>query len=154
MALYLVQHALSLPKAQDPEKGISPAGRADTERIAGVAQGYGVPVSKIIHSGKKRARETAGIFSEVLSPPQGVATAQGLGPLDDVTALAGSLKNGPEDLMLVGHLPFLERLTAMLVTGQTDKPIFRFQNSGIVCLENDPDKGGWVVAWALMPNIG
>ena len=59
MALYLVQHGKSLPKDQDAEQGLSQEGMADVERIAGVAQGYGVRVRTIQHSGKKRARQTA-----------------------------------------------------------------------------------------------
>ncbi len=59
MSIYLVQHGLSLPKDIDPEKGLSEKGAADVNRIAEVAQGYGVQVSRIVHSGKKRARETA-----------------------------------------------------------------------------------------------
>jgi phosphohistidine phosphatase len=153
MALYLVQHALSLPKTKDPEKGISPQGRADAERIAQVAAGYGVRVSGIRHSGKKRAMQTAEIFDAALSPKNGVEAITGLNPLDDVTALAENVSDH-DDLLLVGHLPFMERLAALLITGQAEKPVFKFQNAGIVCLVNDPKKGGWVVAWALMPNIG
>lgn len=78
---------------------------------------------------------------------------EGLKPMDDPAGWIESLKN-PNDLMLVGHLPFMERLTSLLVTGRMEKPVFRFQNGGIVCLANDPDKGGWVIAWTLMPRIG
>jgi phosphohistidine phosphatase len=56
--------------------------------------------------------------------------------------------------MLVGHLPFMERMTAYLVTGSAAKPIFKFQNSGIVCLNRDPEIGSWMIVWSLMPNIG
>ena len=153
MALYLVQHALSLPKDKDPQKGISPQGRDDARRIAEVAQGYGVGVSRIVHSGKKRAVETADIFAQALTPAGGIKTTQGLNPMDDVAMSAETLVN-ENDLMVVGHLPFMERLTSFLVTGNTEKPIFRFQNAGIVCLENDPDKGGWVICWTLMPHVG
>jgi phosphohistidine phosphatase len=59
-----------------------------------------------------------------------------------------------EDIMLVGHLPFMERMTAFLITGSIDKPVFKFQNSGIVCMDKDLETKSWVVKWALMPNIG
>jgi len=152
MAIYLVQHGKSLPKDQDPEQGLSPKGLDDVRRIAGVARGYGVPVASIVHSGKKRALQTAEIFAEALNPPQGVKHMDGLKPLDDVTAVASGLK--PESgLMLVGHLPFMERLTSFLITGDTDRPVFAFQNGGIVCLDEDPDGKGWVIKWTLMPQI-
>jgi phosphohistidine phosphatase len=153
MALYLVQHALSRPKTEDPEKGISPTGRADTERIAAVAAGYGVHVSGILHSGLKRAAETAGIFADALHPPEGVGVVDGIAPLDDPAPVADTLD--PEgNVMLVGHLPFMERLAGLLVTGSLDTPVYRFQNSGIVCLNRHPDQGNWVVFWSLSPRIG
>jgi phosphohistidine phosphatase len=152
MALYLVQHGLSLPKDKDPQKGISTEGISETERIAEVAKGYGVPVAGITHSGKTRARQTAEIFASALKPEGGVDERSGLNPLDDVADFAGTI-NSAENRMFVGHLPFMERLTAYLITGSVDKPVIKFQNSGIVCLDEDPDSRLWVVKWALMPNI-
>ena len=52
MTLYLVQHGKSLPKDIDPDRGLSEEGITETERIAGVAKGYGVAVSLIRHSSK------------------------------------------------------------------------------------------------------
>ena len=152
MALYLVQHGLSLPKEEDPAKGLSAEGLSDVKRIAGVAQGYGVKVARIVHSGKTRARQTAEIFAEALSPAQGVDTASGINPLDDVEAFAASLGDGA-DTMYVGHLPFMARLAAFLLTGTADKPIFKVQNGGILCLEKEAELQSWVIKWALMPKI-
>lgn len=153
MALYLVQHGKSLPKDIDPDQGLSDEGIAETKRIADVARGYQVKVSLIRQSGKKRARQTAEILAEALNPVGGVAEVSGLKPLDDVAACAAAL-DAAANTMLVGHLPFMERMASYLVTGSVEKPIFRFQNSGIVCLEKDPESGSWVIAWTLMPNIG
>ena len=33
-------------------------------------------------------------------------------------------------------------------------PVFAFQNGGIVCLKENPEAGGWMIAWSLMPHIG
>lgn len=153
MALFLVQHGKSLPKDEDPSKGLSKAGIDETEQIAQVAKGYGVRVSGIAHSGKTRALQTAEIFASALKPEGALQEISGLNPLDDVAAIAGSLDSA-EDRMLVGHLPFMERLTAYLITGSIERPVFKFQNSGIVCLEKAPDTGSWVIRWALMPHIG
>lgn len=153
MAVFLVQHGKSLSKELDPEQGLSPNGIADVERIADVARGYGVHVSSISHSGKKRALQTAEIFSAALNPMGGIQEKLGLKPLDDVRAFADTLK-GQNNLMIVGHLPFLERLTSYLVTGDIEKPVLKFQNGGIVCLDEGPDGKGWVIKWTLMPEIG
>ncbi len=153
MAIYLVQHGLSLPKDVDPDRGLSEAGASDVKRIAEVANGYGVPVSAVFHSGKKRARETAEIFASALSPEGGVSEMAGLKPMDDVKAFSKNLNPG-SDHMFVGHLPFMEKLTAYLTTGDDGRPVFQFQNGGIVCLGPYGDEGGWVIKWTLMPRIG
>jgi len=152
MAIYLVQHAECLSKDQDPQKGLSELGTVNAKRIAEVAAGYNVPVTRILHSGKKRAHQTAEIFSSFLAPPEGVAATEGINPLDDVVPFGDHLESDA-DLMIVGHLPFMERLTAYLITASPEKPVFKFQNAGIVCLDRHPDSGSWVIKWGLMPNI-
>jgi len=153
MALFLVQHGKSLPRDKDPQKGLSEEGIAETERIAQVAKGYKVRVDGISHSGKTRARQTADIFEAALKPSGGIHEQSGMNPLDDVTAFAHTI-DPTEDIMLVGHLPFMERLTAYLITGSIEKPVFKVQNSGIVCLDKGPYIRSWVIKWTLMPNIG
>jgi phosphohistidine phosphatase len=152
MALYLVQHGKSLPKDQDAEQGLSLEGVAEVERIAGVAGQYGVRVRSIQHSGKKRAQQTAEIFAAALRPDKGIHARRKIDPLDDVTSVAGDL-NSADDLMLVGHLPFMERLTAYLITGAVEKLVFKFQNGGIVCLDKDQEGRFWFIKWTLMPHI-
>lgn len=153
MALYLVQHGKSLPKDVDPDQGLSEEGVAETMRIAQVAADYGVNVFQIKHSVKTRALKTAEIFASALNPPGGTTEVVGLKPLDDVGAFAASI-DPDQNTMLVGHLPFMERMASYLITGAADKPVFKFQNSGIVCLNKDPESGAWVIVWTLMPKIG
>lgn len=153
MSLFLVQHGKSLPKDVDPEKGLSEEGITEVRRIAEVAKSYNVYVLRINHSGKTRARQTAEIFASALKPKDGMQEKSGLNPLDDVTTLAKTI-NHQDNLMLVGHLPFMERLTSHLIIGSSEKPVFKFQNGGIVCLDIEPDTQSWVIKWALMPNIG
>lgn len=152
MPIFLVQHGLSLPKTVDPEKGLSEQGIAEVTRIAASAKKYGVQIAEIIHSGKKRARQTAEIFAAELLQKGGVKEGLGMKPLDDVTQFANSIDT-KKWVMYVGHLPFMERLTAYLVTGSSRQPVFRFQNSGVVCLNQNPDTKFWVITWSLMPKI-
>ena len=152
MTVFLVQHGVSLPKDQDRERGLSEAGIAHVKRIAEVAKGYEVPVASIFHSGKKRARQTAEIFASALKPGSGVAEMMGLNPMDDVQAFSKNL-SFQENNMFVGHLPFMEKLTAFLITGNVNRPVFQFQNGGIVCLDQYGDQEGWVIKWTLMPHI-
>ncbi len=152
MAIYLVQHGKSLPKNLDPQQGISEEGRADVDRIAAVARNYGIQVAKIVHSGKLRALQTAEIFAEAFDISDKMTARKGLNPLDDVVVFAETV-NSEDELMAVGHLPFMEKLTAYLVAGDEEKTVFKFQNGGIVCLDKGSDSRTWYIKWALMPNI-
>lgn len=152
MAVYLVQHGMALAKEDDPERGLSMEGIEKVRLIAEVARNYAVKVESILHSGKKRALQTAEIFAQTLEPQNGCKVQAGIGPLDDVSALAAELKI-ESNTMFVGHLPFMERLVSELVTGTPDFRPFKFQNGGIVCLDKDDGDKHWYVKWALMPNI-
>lgn len=153
MALYLVQHGKSRPKNEDPRQGLSSQGAAETQRIAQVAAQYEVRVACILHSGKDRAAQTAGILATALNPPHGIRRIEGIAPLDDVPSFAQGLDIA-KDEMIVGHLPFLERLMAHLVTGRPEPPVFCMQNGGIVCLDYYPETIQPVICWALMPRVG
>ena len=152
MALYLAQHGKSLPKDVDPEKGLSQEGISGVQRIAEVAAGYRVRVDKISHSGKKRAKQTAEIFAAHMKPEKGVAGISGINALDDVAAFSGNL-SAEDNVMLVGHLPFMQRLTSYLIIGSIEPAIFKFQNGGIVCLDRQEDTQQWIIKWTLMPDI-
>jgi phosphohistidine phosphatase len=105
-----------------------------------------------LHSGKKRALQTAEILAEALKPSKQVRAVSGIAPLDDVSSYAETLDLQSQQ-MIVGHLPFLEKLAAYLVTGQQQNPIFQLQNGGILCLGYYSDSRQVVVKWALMPHI-
>jgi phosphohistidine phosphatase len=151
MAVYLVQHGKSLPKEKDPAKGLSDTGRQETMKIADVALMYQVPVSNIVHSGKTRAEQTARIFRDILKVDATLEKMDGIGPIDDVTDLGGRI-DPASNMIIVGHLPYMERLVSFLTAGNPDLHVIRFQNSGIVCL--DRDENGWFIKWALNPHIG
>jgi phosphohistidine phosphatase len=153
MTLYLVQHGKNLPKEDDPSQPLSSTGREETQRMAEVARGYAVPVRRIEHSPKERAGETAAILAAFLEPEDGCAERQGIKALDEVAPIAEEVRTR-DKLMLVGHLPFLERLAALLITGTQEPKVLTFQNSGIVCLDQDPETSLWSIQWCLMPRIG
>lgn len=153
MALYLVQHGKSAPKSVDPQKGLTAQGREEVERIASVAAGYGVRVDRIVHSGKMRAAQTAEVMAQHLKPTRDIGEQPGLKPLDDVVPLAAQL-TWTDNLMIVGHLPFLERLVSWLIMEKLEKPLFRLQNGGILCLVREPETDWVTIKWALMPAIG
>jgi phosphohistidine phosphatase len=151
--LYLVQHGRSQPKEIDPEQGLSEQGIIEVERVAERAHHLNLHVSEIIHSGKKRARQTAEIFSGWLVHGKEPSVATGLNPTDDVLPVAQTFADR-ENLMLVGHQPFLDRLTSQLIVNNPDVPVVHFINGGIVCLERWEREMGrkiWSVRWIITP---
>jgi phosphohistidine phosphatase len=135
MNLFLVQHGQAKSEVEDPARSLSGAGEEAAEKVARWLRASGVKVSEIRHSGKKRAEQTASIFAEHLLPPQGVVAASGLSPMDDVRGVADELREHRGSLMLVGHLPFLGRLTGLLVAGDPECAVVRFQNAGVAYLQ-------------------
>lgn len=150
MAIFLVQHGKSLPEEVDPKRHLSPEGVREVEGMAAWAQRHGLHVGRIVHSGKERARHTAELLASVLNPPGGVEQRSGLGPLDDPRPVVAWLEQ-EESLLLVGHLPFLSRLAALLVAGTPEPPVVSFTYGGIVCLERRDEGPGWLLAWAVTP---
>lgn len=150
MALFLVQHGRSLSKDQDLEQGLSDAGIEKTNLIAGVGKHYNIGVKQIVHSGKKRAAQTAVIFQETLGLVQVVRQIDGIKPMDNVAAFAQTI-DPDAGLMVVGHLPFMERLVSFLTAGDQNRCVYKFQHSGIVCL--DCETGNWFIKWTLNPDI-
>ena len=54
--------------------------------------------------------------------------------------------------MIVGHLPFLGRLAALLLTGNADKEVVAFQFGCVVCLNGD-DEVRWKLEWMMVPKL-
>jgi phosphohistidine phosphatase len=149
--VYLVQHAEAKSKDQDPDRPLTSQGRREAESVAAVAARLGLEIAQIRHSGKTRARQTAEVMAERLSPSGGVVTASGLAPLDDVKPVAEELATADRSLMLVGHLPFMERLAGYMLTGDVARTVVQFRKAGIVNLERKD--GGWQVQWIITPDI-
>lgn len=148
MTIYLVQHGQCFDKETDPDRKLSPIGRATITQVANMATEAGITVTKIYHSGKLRTQQTAEIFSKYLNVNP-VESIEGIDPLDNVEDFANHLQL-PEKTMIVGHLPFMERLTSYLITGRQDLTIVKFQNAGIVCLDQDENRN-WYLKWTIMP---
>ncbi len=115
-------------------------------------QRAGLKVDLIWHSGKLRALETAKIMAEALSLTDAPVARQGLGPLDPIEPIVKQLREREEDLMIVGHLPFLGTLTSALLTGSSSPDLVSFQAGGVACLER-LEGGSWCLGWMIGPEL-
>ena len=153
MKLYLVQHAKAKSKEEDPDRPLSAEGYADIRKVAVfVAEQANMNVHQIFHSGKTRARQTAEVLGEALRPVNGVLPASGLKALDDPADWASRLVDMNDEIILVGHKPYLPRLAALLICQDTETTVVDFTMGGVVCLvRNLEDR--WSVRWMVTPDI-
>lgn len=150
MKLYLVQHGESKPEQEDPQRPLTELGREEVGRAAVLAQRAGASPGEVLHSGKLRALQTAEILASRLKAPH--RQTEGLSPNDPVEAWKLRLAAEERDLMLVGHLPFMERLASALLAGVPEAGILRFRQGGVVCLEREAVR--WRLLWSLWPEMG
>src|SRR2546422_9519487 len=152
MRLYLVHHGEAISEQQDPQRPLTPKGRADARRVAAFAvQRTRALVDRILHSEKLRARQTAEAWIEVL-PEARLVVDERLNPSSDPLALVDDIARTEDDLLLVGHLPFLRQLIAYLVAGDANRPVLTYPSGGAVCLERSAD-GAWSIAWMIAPEL-
>ena len=152
MHLYLVQHGLALPKEADPDRPLSPEGRADIERLADFLAGAGVQFARTLHSGKTRAEQTAAILASGPMPAAKPHAHPGLAPADAVEPVADEIRHCDLDMLLVGHQPFMGRLVSLLVTGSAQRELVSFEPGSLVCLERG-EGSEWRLAWMIRPGL-
>ena len=154
MHIYLVQHGESKPEEIDPERRLAEDGRRAVQRVADfLRMSGGLEVDTIWHSGKPRAQETAELLGPATHAGEGaIMQHDGLAPKDAVEPIQRELEQESSNVMIVGHLPFLGRLAALLLTGNADNEVVAFQLSCVVNLNRD-DAGRWKLEWMIVPKL-
>lgn len=152
MFLYFVQHAEAKREDEDPARGLTEKGFQDIEKVADYAAKLNIGIGKIFHSGKKRALQTAQVLANHIKSERGISETDGLAPMDDPQIWFERLPKINGDIILVGHLPHLARLSALLLCGDKEKSIIDFKMGGIVCLKRFED-GHWSVEWMITPEV-
>lgn len=154
MKLYLVQHGDSVSKEQNADRPLSEKGVIDAQRLAVFMARSRPNVARIIHSNKIRARETARHLSDTLGPELSVEEAvSGLAPNDSTDLIFEAIGQWKEDVIIVGHMPFLARLLSRLMTGGEDARLVDFVPGTAVCLERKSADGPWIISSVLGPQV-
>lgn len=148
MSMYFVQHGVAVAKEVEPDRSLSKEGRREIEHISAYLKKMGITPKKIYHSGKRRAMETAQIFSDQIGDGS-IHKLLGMNPSDSVKVFATFLESN--DTMYIGHLPHMEKLISYLTTGNEDSGVVKFENGGVVCIENDGEN--FYIDWYLKPAI-
>jgi len=149
MVVYLVQHAEAKSREEDAERGLSEKGFQDIQRVATFLQDR-IDADRILHSMKKRARQTAEILADTLNIEY-IEETLDLDPMADPGVWSAHLASMTEDVMLVGHLPHMERLASLLLAGNPEQSVVLYQPGTVLCLERE--EGAWHVRWMLPPSL-
>jgi phosphohistidine phosphatase len=74
----------------------------------------------------------------------------GLNPNDDPTIWLKRLEE-IDNIMLVGHLPHLSKLTSLLIFGSQEVETVKFRYSAPLCLVRQ--EKNWSIIWYITPEI-
>jgi phosphohistidine phosphatase len=108
-------------------------------RIAKGLQASGLSYDLILSSPYLRAKQTAEIVTQVLSTPEGVMLAETLTPEGSPRQLIEALRTDHrerQDVLLVGHEPYLSRLISTLLTGGPNLSVV-MKRGGLCALDVD-----------------
>ena len=152
MKLYLVQHGKAASERVDPQRPLTEEGRREIKKIAEFVKPLNLCVDYLWHSGKKRAAQTAEILAEVVKVKKAETAREGLSPNDDVKVIREKIVSLQQDIMLVGHLPFLSKLASLLLAGSESVNTVAFRQGGIVCLARCDDNQ-WQIDWMVTPEL-
>ena len=149
MKLYLVRHAEAVSSDVDPKRPLAQQGIANAAKMGRHLKERGALVSEARHSSKVRAAQTAEIVaSELESRPE--LSVHGLAPNDPVEPIVRELHGRDQDLMIVGHLPFLPKLVESLLGAGRSAHSISFPPAGAVILSKDLD-GVWLIEDQIWP---
>jgi phosphohistidine phosphatase len=125
MRLSLLRHGIAADRGSpeyenDSERPLTPKGERRMRRIGKGLQAVGLSYDLILSSPYLRAKQTAEIVAQLVSTPGGVMLAETLAPEGNPRQLIEALRSDHrdrQDVLLVGHEPYLSRLMSTLLTG-------------------------------------
>ena len=160
MNLYLLRHGIAVEPgtpgyAKDADRPLTPEGERKLQLIAKAMQALDLSYDLIFSSPYLRARQTAEVVAEVLRARKQIEFSDSLTPGGSTHKLVESLnrlKPRPENVLLVGHEPYLSGLISLLVAGGEDFSVV-LKKGGLCKLAAESLKHGHCSAleWLLTP---
>ncbi len=150
MKLYLVRHGITASTA-NAEQTLSEMGMQQTQDVGRFLKKAGVEIDEIIHSEKWRAKQTAQIIAQIAAPDLTLIEKSGLKPNDPIEPLLHEIATFDRNVMLIGHLPFLEKLLTTLTLGTETLCPVDLCGTCVVCLQGTGHI--WQIAWVVSPQL-
>jgi phosphohistidine phosphatase len=158
--LYVLRHGIAVERGTpgfktDAERPLTPKGERQLRQIAAALQNLDLRFDLILSSPFLRARQTAEIVAKSLKLKKHLACSDELTPGGNPKALIqqlNELKPAPEDVLLVGHEPYLSGLIGLLISGGATADI-ELKKGGLCELETASLRFGRcaTLGWLLTP---
>lgn len=146
MKVYLIHHATAFKIEEDPARHLTDLGREQADRLGGRFAAAGIDPVRILHSYKQWVRETAERIADVMGLSDRLAIAgYPIDTDDDVAPFMAEIEAADGDLMMVGHVAFLRRAAAKLVTGDESVQVISFKPDFGTAFCIEKEDGDWIV---------
>ncbi len=147
MTLYIVRHGDAVGPDIDPQRPLSRHGCDEVAAVAGIIAGRGVTVSRVVHSGKVRARQTAEILTAKLATDATPQQMAGLNPNDDPEAIVGYVNAETDNTLIAGHMPSVGLIVRSLVPNASMEHM-NFATAMVVILTRGEDE-----VWRIIDRV-
>ena len=139
----------------DADRPLIPKGERRLRSVAAAMKKLELSFDLILSSPFVRAKQTAEIVASELKLKKRIEFFDGLVPGGNPKALIHALNElnpAPENVLLVGHEPYLSRLISLLVSGHADA-VIEMKKGGLCRLEVVELRHGQCarLAWLLTP---
>src|SRR5690349_9731017 len=116
MKLYLLRHADSTLSENDDQRPLSKTGCEDIIRLSKFLSSLNIKVDRVLHSLKLRTKQTAEILMSSIASTTPPESRVELDPLSSSSIICNQIDTWNGDSLVVGHMPFMGKLVANLVT--------------------------------------
>ncbi len=146
--IYIVRHGKAVSGNKNSQRPLSKEGKEETKIIASLLKKSQISPDAIWHSGKLRAEETAEIFKDILCVKRNCIKMEELLPNGHVEPIKKDIISLNESIMIVSHIPFVERMAGLLL-GAGSFPLV-FEPSSAACFQAE-EKRSWRLKWLINP---
>jgi phosphohistidine phosphatase len=152
MHLYLARHGQAASSEPGAPASLTAQGKTDLVLVGRELARRNLNIQQIWHSPKTRTRQTAEIYAEILGVKSlNLIEKKELSIDGDIDLLHHEINESEvQNLLIVGHEPFLYDLSSFLGVNSEDLSSIVFPPSGVSAFEKGRD---WKWLWLLEPSV-
>jgi phosphohistidine phosphatase len=152
MRIYLARHGEAATSEIDSRHPLSDKGKKDVEAVGKFLHSLNIKPMHFFHSEELRAIQTAEIIAKEIDYAGEMQARAELEPIGLISPISTEINQGDEDVVLVGHMPFMGKLVSKLITGYENNDVVVFQTGTLACLERT-NGNYWSILWVVAPEL-